>query len=34
MTEIRNNKQKKKKWLWPLFGICDLEFVIYLEFGA
>ena len=20
--------------LWPLFGICDLEFVIYLKFGA
>ncbi len=39
MTEKTNNKQKNKKpvlaLVWNLrLGICDLEFVIYLKFGA
>jgi hypothetical protein len=34
MTEKPNNKQKNKKMVLALFGICDLEFVIYLKFGA
>ena len=34
MTEKTNNKQKNKKIVLALFGIWDLEFVIYLKFGA
>jgi hypothetical protein len=33
MTEIQNPKQKKTIAL-NRFGICNLDFEIYLEFGA